>query len=146
MHPPSHWLAQRCASDTCFTIFTILLTCLCTLQPQCKKMAHAFIVSARVVQNGKHILLQSSHTHPHLSKSGSICLLTVTCFQIKLACNRDLLACSKSVAWVGGIFSNERLLVKNKLYLASLICSTSTQQIVQCAPYAHFPEPNIPDR
>ena len=51
---------------------------------------------------------------------GSICLLTVTCFQINLACNRDLLTRSKSVAWVGGILSNERLPVKNKLYLSSL--------------------------
>ena len=79
-------------------------------------MAHALLASVRVVQN----LLWSSHTPPHLLKSGSICLLTVTYFQLNLACNRDLLTCSNSVAWVGGMFANERLPVKNKLYLASL--------------------------
>ena len=67
-------------------------------------MAHALLASATVV-----------HT-----KSGGICLLTVTCFQIKLACNIDLLTCSKSAAWVSEIFSDERLPMKNTLYLASL--------------------------
>ena len=59
----------------------------------------------------------SSHLIP---KSGSICLLTVTCFQIKLSCNTDLLTCSKIAACVGGIVFNEWLPVKNKIYLASL--------------------------
>ena len=54
--------------------------------------------------------------HP-IPKSGacSISLLMVTCFQIKLACNTDILTCSRSAAWVAGIFSNERLPVNNKL-------------------------------
>ena len=80
-------------------------------------MAHALLASARVVQNGKHILLLSSQAIP---KSGNICLLTVNCFQIKMACNTDLLTCSKSAVWIGEIFSNGRLPMKNKLYLASL--------------------------
>ena len=40
--------------------------------------------------------------------------------QVKLACNKDVLTCSKSAACLGGLFSNERLPVKNKLYLAPL--------------------------
>ena len=61
--------------------------------------------SARVVQNGKHILLWSSHT----KGACSISLL------MKLACYTDILKCSGSAAWVAGIFSNERLPVNNKL-------------------------------
>ena len=44
--------------------------------------------------------------HP-IPKSSSICLLTVTCFQIKVSCNTDLLTCSKIAACVVGIFSNK---------------------------------------
>ena len=107
MHPPSHL-----HSDVHLTpaLQHLQFPLYIFVHHMCIRMAHALLAPARVVQNGKHISLWSS-----LYQS------QVTCFQIKLVWNTDILTCSKSAAWVGGMFFNERLPMKNKSYLASLM-------------------------
>ena len=75
------------------------------VKPQSKRMAHALLASACVSKANI-----SYYGHP-IPKSGA-CSISLL---MKLACNTDILKCSRSAAWVAGIFSNESLPVNNKL-------------------------------
>ena len=101
-----------------------------TTQPQWRSSEHAWLTSARSVQNGTHWLVLVFHSQPQSLGFGISGILESDCFQIKAAAKRARLACWNKACWVGGIESSDFRLCVNITFIASF--SNSASQFLLC--------------